>query len=226
MHNTQKNIGDRAVITALIMVASIKFYGPNKSVAQLTPNVITAIKHTEPNFQEAKKQVDFRNFLIDPPDGLDNSIPYTQPETNIKGWCRQLTAALVWSVTGRFEPTINWDKALPWSPQYLESVGAIPTNEALSRLGEYQNLEEQFDKMRWELGWSATPRRYPPDIYTFDLCRLEEPDKWQNMNIVFRHSFYNKNFVWYVLFNAPKQIINSLMGTTDIEHRNFNLPSF
>jgi len=65
-----------------------------------------------------------------------------------------------------------------------------------------------------------------PDIYTFDLCRLEEPDKWQNMNIVFRHSFYNKNFVWYVLFNAPKQIINSLMGTTDIEHCNFNLPSF
>jgi len=215
-HNTQKSIGDRAVITAVIMSASQMLNNHDKLSVQLTPNVITAIKLAEPKFSQAKNEVELRDFLIDPPEGLDIPLPYTQPRANIYGWMRQLSAGLIWSLIGLYNPNIQWDKALVWSPGFVTLAEPITTEKAASLLGEYHDLEKrEFDKLSWRSGWSAVPKNYPADIYSFDICFPEDIQDLLEMNVAFRHRFYNSTSVWYVLFKAPQVIVDVLVASID-----------
>ncbi len=207
-HNTEKSIGDRAVITAMIMSASQML--KNNLGSNLTPNVITAIKHAEPDFNQAKKEVELRDFLIDPPEGLDIQLPYTKQSRNIRRWVRQLTAALVWSIIGRYEPKLHWGEALALSSGLVETTEAITSERAVFLLQEQHSAEEQFREMPWKPGWSAVPKKYPADIYSFDLCFPDDTQNFEGMNVVFRHRFYNSTSVWYVLFKATPEIINAL----------------
>jgi hypothetical protein len=213
-HNTKKSIGDRAIITAIIMGASQTFNHRDKlsvPLDRLTPNVLAAIKLVEPNFHQAKNEVELRDFLINPPDGLDIPIPYTQLGIIIPGWIRQLTAALVWSLIGRHEPNIAWDEVRVWSPGLVMTSEPITSENAVSLLSKHHDLEQYFNKMPWRLGWSAYPKKYPADIYSFDLCFPEDIENWQGMNVGFRHRFYNGISVWYVWLKAPQEIVNALV---------------
>jgi hypothetical protein len=215
-HNTEKSIGDRAVITAIIMSASQMLNNLDKLNVQLTSNVITAIKLVEPNIPKAKNEVELRDILIDPPEGLDIQIPYTQPGANIYGWMRQLSAALVWSVIGLYEPDIQWDNALAWSPGFLPIAEPITSEKAASLLGDYHDLEKrEFDKLSWRPGWSAAPKNYPADIYSFEIGFPKDRQDLLDMNVVFRHRFYNSTSVWYVMFKAPQEIVDVLVTSID-----------
>ena len=108
---------------------------------------------------------------------------------------RQLTAASVWSVIERHEPNIQWDEALAWSAGFVAIDEPITAERAASLLQESHDMEQQFHKMPWLLGWSAAPKHYPSDIYSFDIGFPEDIENWQGMNVILRHRFYNSTSV-------------------------------
>jgi len=220
-HNTKKSFGDRAIITAIIMGASQMLKNRGKmlknrdnSSFEWTSNVLAAIKLIEPNFQQAKNEVELRDFLIDPSEDLDIPTPYTHLGETIYWWIKQLTAALVWSLIGRYEPNIHWDETRVWSPGLVITGEPFTTENAASLLSEHHDLEQYFNKLTWHLGWSAYPKNYPADIYSFDLCFIEDKENWQGMNIGFRHRFYNGISVWYAWLKVPQEIVDSLLVAT------------
>jgi hypothetical protein len=214
-HNTEKSIGDRAIVTAISMSASqmLKYQSRinrRKIKARLTSNVIKAIKYLEPDFDWAKNQVRLQRPLIDPPEGLDIPLPFTQSYANIVVWIKQLTAALIWSVTGRYEPSIQWDDSLAWSPGFIPTNGPLTTEYARVILWDYDDFEKELNKLVWLPGWSAEPKKYPEDIFAFDLFFPENVEKYAGMNVIFRHRFYNSISVWFVWFRAPQETITVL----------------
>ena len=114
-HNTSKSGRDRAIVTAISILA-YQVWKQDANDRNLTPNVIKAVKNLEPNFSRAETEVGLRDFLVNPPSGLLNSLPYTKSSVNPENWIRQLTAALVWSAIGKYNSRIEWDKANAWSP--------------------------------------------------------------------------------------------------------------
>jgi hypothetical protein len=134
-----------------------------------------------------------------------------QPSAFIHGWIRQLTAALVWSVTGSYDPNTDWDNSVPWSHGYLPSSGEPRTFEDISNeMLKNQDIDQLFKQMKWHDGWSALPRKYPKDIYSFELSFIQNLEPWQGLNVVFRHRFYNSTSVWKILFKASQNILASL----------------
>ena len=212
-HNTNKSIGDRAIITAILMGASQTLNNRNKfphPIIQLTPNVITAIRLIEPSFGQAKNEVHLRSFLLDPSDDINIPVPFTQLGEIIPQWVKQLTAALLWSVKGQYEPNIKWDESRVWSPEVVSVSKPITTEYAASLLSKHQSLEQYFTGLSWHLGWSAYPRNYPSDIYSFEVCFIEDPENWKGLNLGFRHRFYNGISVWYIWLSAPQETIDPL----------------
>lgn len=205
-HNTEKNLKDRAVITALLLCIKA-----GKNLEDLPQNVISAICKLEPNIKEAKKEVDLRNFLIDPPEGLDQPLPYIEPIVNIRMWMRQLTAGLVWSITGNYEPSINWQQSIVWSPIFFPGSGPISIPEAVNKIQEWQQLEKSLDNGPWLKGWTSIPRGYPVEIYNFELGFLSTDESPNKIDVVFRHNFYNR-LAWYVLFTTSDNQARTLFN--------------
>src|SRR5688572_30478530 len=204
-HNTSKSMGDRGIVTALIMSVSQMYKNRDKLSVVLTPNIIRAIQLLEPDFQQARNEVGLRDIFADPPEGFGIPLPYMQPSAFIPGWIKPLTAALVWSITGSNDPDTDWENSVPWSQGYLPSSGEPSSFEEISnKLLKNQDLAQVFEQMKWHDGWSASPRKYPKDIYSFELSFIQNPDRWQGMNLVFRHRFYNSTTVWHIWFNASQ----------------------
>jgi hypothetical protein len=124
LHNTSKSIGDRGIVTALILSVAQMYKNHEKLNVILTPNVIRAIQLVEPYFHQAVNEVELRPLFSDPPEGLDIPLPYLQPTAYIPQWIKQLTAALVWSVIGFNDKETDWDNSVPWSHGYLPASGS------------------------------------------------------------------------------------------------------
>jgi len=198
-HNSNKNIGDRAIVTAMLMGAyKVRMDYPGSPM--LTSNILKAIDEAIPDFPQAKKEVQLRSFIIDSPKGIDFNLPYIEPQTKIYSWMRKLAAGLIWSVSGKHDFYFDWDKTLVWSPGYHPISGPIPREEATQRIFQNRNFESKLNTLDWHLGWTAKPREYPRDIYAFDFCFLDYPEEWDGMNIIFKHHFYNDISVWYTCF--------------------------
>src|ERR1700720_3058499 len=147
-HNTQKSIGDRAVITAAIMGAyQVWKYWP--SSPSLSPNVIHCIKSIEPDFNWARNEVSLRDFLIDPPPELNVPLPYIQPGVRIQKWIVHLTAALVWSVIGKPDSDNEWDQAWAWSPHFISIPDAIDEEKAGQLMIQRRELAQRLDSFAW-----------------------------------------------------------------------------
>jgi hypothetical protein len=203
-HNTKKSIGDRAIVTAMIMGARQVWKNYPKST-RITINVLRAIKAVEPYFSQAKNEVQLQKLLVDAPPTKDFNLPYINPQTKIHAWLRQLTAAMIWSIIGKHDSYFNWDKTWVWSPGYVLTSGPLTREEAKQRFIQNRNIELKLNIFNWHLGWTAKPREYPKDIYTFELCFLDYPEEWNGMNIMFKHRFYNDISVWYTCFMvSPK----------------------
>jgi hypothetical protein len=84
---------------------------------------------------------------------------------------------------------------LAWSPGFVPTSVAIDPEEAAQFFIQNRELEAQFNSFDWYYGWSAGPREYPTDIYSFDVCFLDNPEEWEGMEVVFRHRFYNRTSV-------------------------------
>ena len=214
-HNTKKNIGDRAIVTAMIM-AAYQTWKKYPHSPKITDNVLRAIKAVEPYFSQAKNEVQLQNLLVDPPSNKDFNLPYVKPHTKIHAWLRQLTAAMIWSKIGKNDSYFNWDQAWVWSPGYIQISGPILREEAVQRFIQNRGIESNMNTLNWQSGWTAIPRGYPKDIYSFELCFLDCPEEWDGMNIIFKHHFYNGISIWYTCFMVSpetEECITEIVGS-------------
>jgi hypothetical protein len=194
-HNTQKSIGDMAVVSAILMSVDQQ---STRGATDATPNVLKAMSRLKPNFDRAKNEVALRPFLKGPSREFDTLFPYVQPLVDLPSWIRQLTAALAWSVIGSHDSSIQWEETGAWSPTFFST--SLTPEEAVRTSGDNKAVELELNALCWRHGWSAHTRKYPEDIYTFDVSFLENPEEWNGREVVFRHRFYNGASVWYAGF--------------------------
>jgi len=201
-HNTEKGLDDRAIVEFLIKGSFVGLrYG------SLTPNIFKAMEKAEPKLGNAD-EVSLRSWLNDPQGELGSSLAYLDGSIDIKVWMRQLTAALVWSATGNFDESIEWDNARVSSPEFIQSEGGLEIEQARLELQRSRVAKAEITKaiLSWWRGWSAYPRSYPFDIYHFEIGFSSQDFLQENSEseIIFKHSFY-RHYSWYVRFAASKE---------------------
>jgi hypothetical protein len=209
-HNNEKSGRDRAIVTAMVRgVDQMRKTGRLRK--PLSGNVQQAIAILEHNFRQANRELTLQRYLIDPPDDLDVELPFFRPTVQIQTWAVQLTAALVWSVVGNYDPASRWNDAWSWSPHYVPSTGPKPLEDAAQRALRDMLVRNKIEQLStWYSGWSSKPKSYPADIYRFALCFVPKPEEWDGKGVIFKHQFYNST-IWYVWFETSAQIKAILM---------------
>jgi hypothetical protein len=215
-HNTEKHLDDRAIVAFFLG----GLYTGFKS-GVLTENVLRAFEEAERNLKNAR-EVTLRPWVSDPLGNLDTPLSHIDALGKVRAWMRQLTAALVWSVVGEYDPEIKWDEAIVWSPEFAPDTGLLSIEEAGIQLERLQSIKANVNGLavQWWPGWSSYPREYPRDIYRFELSFL--PSQYllidgSKLEILFRHWFYGQ-FSWYVWFTTSQQIKLTLVDTVKKIH--------
>jgi len=198
IHNNEKSNKDRAIITCLIksLHRAIESGFPVDSVPS---KVFKTIADLKPYFAQANREVSDHSYLSNPE--LDFKLPAIN--VSVYEWIKQLSAALVWSVVGEFDPAVKWDGSLVWSPLYVESTESMELIDRLSQVVRNQMAERHIESFDWKIGWSAFPRNYPPEIYNFKICFSPTLIQKIDGEVAFRHQFYG-SLNWYIWF-APSQ---------------------
>jgi hypothetical protein len=215
-HNTEKSEEDRAIISAILMGAFQVLKNKNNLTNpsdHLTSNVIKEIGRFEPNFSQAKNMVDYAKLLINPPENLDIPMPYIHPTEKINEWVKKLSAGLIWSVLGYFESTIDWNNSTVWSRDLVKIQKPQPVEAIIPLLLQGNKKKSYYDSFPWYRGWSSYPRKYPDDIYRFQLCVTNGA----NNVIGFRHQFYNGSSEWYVWIEVPLPVKYALSSVVNLQ---------
>lgn len=203
-HNNGKSDKDRAIVTWLIKSLN-RAFDSGLSTDSFSPTVIEAISHLKPNFAKANRELSDHSFLSDPE--LDFKIPAIN--FTPYAWICQLSAALVWSVTGEFDASIKWSEALVWNALYLQGPKTRELLDVLGLMMMNQIAESNIESFDWRLGWSAFPRKYPPEIYNFSICFSPTLVQKIELEVAFRHQFYSC-INWYIWFTPSKQTREAL----------------
>lgn len=201
-HNNEKHGNDRGIVTALIQTLQMS-HEQGLLSKDLSSNVRQAIAQAEPYFDLAKGLVGTSPYL----EGSAAKFPYLKDTVDLPGWILQLTAAIIWSATGEFDSSIDWDSAGLWSPDYVVVPGPISRKEAMKHYREATDIAETMQGLPWYPGWEGK-RRYPPDIYTFDVGLHRRHD------ITFRHRFYDR-LIWLVRVSTSdrtREVIKDLLS--------------
>ena len=203
-HNTAKCASDQAIVSAFLLALR-----SGSESYRLEAEIIKAIEKAEPSFVRAKRKAVSAPLISNPPECLAGLPPvaHLAASADIRSWVRQLTAALVYDASKAFDPHIKWNKAIAWSPNWIESdkPSPIELSHVLSEFRKKGDTRVRLDQLQWFEGWSAHPRKYPPSIYAFEL-HFES----QLQEVVFCHRFYER-FNWYVQFSATEATILKLV---------------
>jgi hypothetical protein len=194
-HNNAKSDKDRAIVTWLIKSLD-RMFESGVSTTSTSPIVIEAISHLKPSFGQAAKHVSDNSFLSDPE--LDFKIPAI--DFDFSEWIRQLSAALIWSVTGQFDDSIKWNEAYVSNEFYLQGPDTRPLSSVLSELLFSWIGTRHIESFDWKPGWSARPRAYPRELYNFSVCFSPTLVQEIEREVAFRHQFYATLdfYVWFV----------------------------
>lgn len=203
-HNSEKSHKDRAVVTALIKSLT-RALENGMSNTDLPAETIEAIRYLEPNFRQANREVFDRSLLKDPE--LDFDIPAIG--VSVPEWMRQLSAALVWSVVGDFDSSINWTDAFVWNSLYLQPTAPMSVVDISREVLANHFAEQQILSSVWEPGWSATPRSYPPEVFKFRVCFSPPFERNNGREVALHFQFYHclNWFVWFTPSNDSRELI-------------------
>jgi len=201
-HNSSKGGQDQAIVSAFLIPLCDR-----KDDYSVENEILIAIQIAQPSFVRTKRKALSVPLLKDPPlalKGLPN-VAYVVPSIDAHAWIRQITAGLVYDGIKQFDSTINWSEACVWSPDYMatkrpESVDLEPATAVMKKKTQKQ---EQLERLNWIRGWSACPRSYPNNIYSFQLFFGLDRE------IMFRHRFYN-HYTWYAGFLAAHETVAML----------------
>lgn len=206
-HNSEKSGNDQAIVCALLIPLKARQGEDRLAVAGLSADVVKAIKMAEKSFARSRRRARQAPLISDAPPALRNrsTVSYLDPATNIYGWMRQLTAALVCHACGGSAPEVDWESALSFSPDYWPSPTPphpLPAQHASTIAARMSQTQALLEKGDWRCGWSATPRAYPPTIYKFRVLLGTD-------TVDFAHTFY-EHYTWYVRFSAPDEVLRVL----------------
>lgn len=203
LHNSSRSQIDRAVLVFFLRGLEYGFRS-----GSLTNNQIDAYELARHKLGYAK-EVTTPPLVVDPRGELDTTASYIDETTKVETYMRQLTAAMVWSVTGEVDPSINWDEATTWSPHFVAAKGPSDILEVGLQLKRQESVAAVVRKraLHWWSGWSPFPRGYPHDIYHFEASLVPSQYMLRGGNeqeVIFAHRFYGE-FTWYVWFVASEQ---------------------
>lgn len=209
-HNNAKSGRDRAIVTAMARSMD-QILKAGLLRKPFSSNVQRAIETLEQDYIQANRELTLQQYLIDPPEGLDIVLPFFKSDVQLQTWVVQLTAALVWSIVGEYDPASQWQSAWSWSPHYVPTPEPILFQDAAKLALQRTIAQTEIDqRFTWWSGWSSKPRSYPPDIYHFALCFLSNPEEWDGKEVIFRHQFYD-SLHWYVWFETSSNTKAILM---------------
>jgi len=203
-HNNNKAGRDRAIVTWLVksIDRTLQSGVPESS---LSPKAIRAINDLRPNFSQANAEISDQSFLID--SELDLKIPAIN--FDYAEWIRQLSAALIWSVAGYFDPYVKWNEAFVWNPLYLQGPDRRELLNVLSDLWLNQISEWNIENFDWKNGWSAFPRSYPSELYNFSVCFSPTLVQEIENEVAFRHQFYGclNFYIWFAPSGETRKLL-------------------
>jgi hypothetical protein len=212
-HNTEKSHHDQAIVSAFLIPLHAMTEQLPRRRWNIHPDVMRAIAQGKSAFPYTKKRAVSKQIADHPllkriamPDSV-----YVPPSVSIHDWIRLLTAAMIFSAARTVDPTINWKRALVWSPDWLAKPRntEVSLEYAAAEFKSNRELEEQIAKeVTWNVGWSASPRPYPSSIYCFDVGILRDTAA------VFRHRLYSL-YRWYAAFEASPQTVARLRQKID-----------
>jgi hypothetical protein len=202
-HNSDKSGDDQSIVSALIQSLN-NIQTKNDSTLGFSPEVQKAIEIAKSSFNSTKERV--KSVDLFETSGYKDEFPkVAHLQGKIDGWIKQLTAVLVWDTNKSFEGAIDWEKAVVQSPNWLPSN--LPEPILIENIIENANIAQEVEKMEskidWTDGWSASPRKYPPEIYQFYFTDAKEND------VIFKHRFYERYNI-FILFSANEKIINAI----------------
>lgn len=151
-------------------------------------------------------------MLADPE--LDFKIPAVT--VSVFDWMRQLSAALVWSVVGDFDSSIDWKEAYVWNSLYLQSPSPMTVLNAGLQVLINQGAEEHIESCKWESGWSSSPRSYPCEVYNFRVCFSPPFEQNKGREVAFHHQFYSC-LNWYVWFTPSLETREILKRAVELQ---------
>jgi len=202
-HNGNKSGRDQAIIHGYFI--SLLGYQNN-----VEPAVHKAILGAQNGFKYTRKAAIQADFIKDPPYHLQAlpKIAYLTKENKIHEWIRQLTAAIIFDATKKYDPSIHWEGLKIYSPHWVpaESALGIDQDNAIEILREQNKIKAELDDLPWQAGWSAHPKPYPQDIYRFCF-------HFENDYILLAHIFLNR-FCWYVWLPAIRELKESILKKT------------
>ena len=171
-------------------------------------DVLKAIQVVQSSFERTKRRAINSPLLRDPPKVLEDlpNLSYLVSDIDIASWVRQLTAALVYDAIQIFDSTIDWPKAVIWSPDWVTAKGPVSLEyeQVISIFKEKKELHARLERFAWIDGWSAQPKPYPPSIYAFQIYYFDS-----NHEVIFKHRFYSQ-YSWYAGFSASQETIAKL----------------
>jgi hypothetical protein len=199
-HNGKKSGRDQAIIHGYFI--SLLGYQEN-----LEPAVRKAILGAMNGFKYTKKVAIQAYLFRNPPDYLQGlpKIAYLTKENKIHEWIKQLTAAIIFDATKKYDPSIHWENLQIFSPNWVsaQSAQGIDLDKAKGLFNKQKQEKIKLDNLHWQNGWSAHPKPYPPDIYRFCF-------HIGNENILLRHIFCNM-FFWHIWLPNNKELENSIL---------------
>ena len=203
-HNSEKSHSDRAVVTVLTK-SLVRAFENGMSTTDLPADAIKAIRSLEPNFRQANREVFDRSLLEDPE--LDFAIPAVN--VSVFDWMRQLSAALVWSVIGDFDPSIKWNEIFVWNSLYMQPTVPMTVVDASMKVLLNQFTEQQILSSVWEPGWSATPRKYPSEVFRFRVCFAPPFEQLKGQEVALHFQFYHclNWFVWFTPTMSSRELL-------------------
>lgn len=199
-HNCSKSSDDQAIINALLI--PIKDYANStlEYKVKLNKDILRATYRLDNSLERIKNMVIKKSFLERMPDELKHlpDIAFLKSPIKFYDWVKKITAGMIYYGIGYYDSSIDWDKIDCWSLDYYAAKQVKNDNEKIEILIKYDQLRKWFATKIWHSGWTAYPRKYPPDIYRFAIC-------FDFDDITIRHSFYN-SYHCYTSFTANQKL--------------------
>jgi hypothetical protein len=168
------------------------------------------IESTSKENVRTKATVPMKRFADQLPAGADFDLPFVTPEVNLPGWITELTAGLIWSITGTHDNGSDWEGIWNWSPSFYPAAGVFPQKLAMRHIIEHYWLYDLFENSgQWRSGWTAGKTPLSERIYNFRVSIEDHGSRGSGM-VIFRHDFLS-GFVYYSRFRTSPLVKEAIM---------------
>ncbi|MFW6009133.1 MAG: hypothetical protein ACOCP8_07710 [archaeon] len=189
-HNENKSMDDESIIKAMLMSLdnlSEKYKYEEK--------ILKLINKTKPHFSQVKRNVKSKLISDKLPSSLKKEIAHISENVNLNEWIKQLTAALVYSVINKYDPSNKFVEGFVFRPFWIsDRVINKGIENIVKNIKRKKQFQEFLEECEWFKGWRSGKNNYPESIYKFYFSIIDE-------SMIFKHIFF-KRFNWYVIFEA------------------------